>query len=154
MKVITIIKGFLLFQLFLICSCSKTNQVGNNNFSSIEITKKEDLNEFIGKKITITGRTVNMKLGAALILENGRIIWMDDMLNWPNDYYDNNNNNKTKTKTVKVTGFLIEKNDLPVFTSNENDSIIHQGIQTSKETDLKEATHRYLLKEYEWEVIK
>jgi hypothetical protein len=149
MKVITIIKGFLLFQLFWICACSKTNQVGNNNFSSIEITKKEDLNEFIGKKVTITGITVNMKLGAALILENGQIIWMNDMLNWPNDYYTDK-----KTTTVKVTGFLMQQNDLPVFISNENDSIIHQGIPTSKGADLKEATHRYLLKEYEWDLIK
>lgn len=104
----------------------------------------------IGKKVTVTGRTVNMKLGAALILENGQLIWMNDMLNWSNGYYDNDK----KTKTVKVTGFLIEKNDLPVFIPNENDSIIQQGIPTSKETNLKEATHRYLLKEYEWEVIK
>lgn len=150
MKRIKIIKRFLLFQLLWICACSKTNQVGNNNISSIEITKKEDLNEFIGKKVTVTGRPVNMKLGAVLILESGQLIWMNDMLNWPNGYYGNDK----KTKTVKVTGFLIEKNDLPVFISNENDSISQQGIPTSKGTDLKEATHRYLLKEYEWIVIK
>lgn len=150
MKVITIIKIFLLFQLFWICACSKTNQVRNNDISSIEITKKEDLNQFVGKEITITGRTVNMKLGAALILEDGQLIWMDKMLSWPNGYYVDDK----KTKTLKVRGVLIEKNDLPIFISKENDSIIHQGIPTSKETNLKEATHRYLLKEYEWEVIK
>jgi hypothetical protein len=73
------------------------------------------------------------------------------MESWPNGYYLKEN--YEKTKSIKVTGILIEKNDLPVFVQNESDSILQQGIPVPKGTDLKNASHRYLLKKYKWNEI-
>ena len=89
-----------------------------------------------------------MKIGAILILENGQGIWMEEMYTWPSGYFEG----EEEAKTVKVTGILIEKYDLPVFINN--DSIIQQGIPMPKGTDLKKASYRYLLKKYKYIEIK
>jgi len=154
MKGITIIKRFVLLQILWISACSTTNQVGNEIGLSIENPEEEYLKELIGKKVTFTGKTINMKLGAVLILENGQSIYMDKMLSWPNGYYVKDNEEKETIKTVKVTGILKEKNDMPVFIRNENDSTMRQGIPMPKGTDLKKASYRYLLKDYKWVEIK
>jgi len=135
-----ITKIILLFQILLIVACSITNQVVN--------PKNEDLKEFVGKKVTLIGKTVNMKLGAVLVLENGQGIWMDEMGSWPNGYYT-----EKESKSVQVTGVLIERYDLPVFVPS-NDSTVKQGIPVQQGTDLKEASHRYLMKNYDWDEIK
>jgi hypothetical protein len=135
-----ITKGILLFQILLIVACSTTKQVVN--------PKNEDIKEFVGKKVTLIGKTVNMKLGAVLVLENGQRIWMDEMESWPNGFYT-----EKESKSVQVTGVLIERYDLPVFVPS-NDSIVKQGIPVPKGTDLKEASHRYLMKNYDWNEIK
>lgn len=110
----------------------------------------ENLKEHIGKKITFVGKTVNAKPGALLILENEEKIWMDDMLSWPAGYYSGVGN----AKTIRVVGILIERNDLPVFIQDENDPLIQQGIPMPNGTDLKKASHRFLLKEYTWDIIE
>ena len=148
MKGNILIAGILLLIIFWTYVCSTKHFESN---TSIENPKKEDLNKFINKKVTFTGKTVNAKLGAVLILENGQMIWMDKMESWPNGYYLKEN--YEKTKSIKVTGILIEKNDLPVFVQNESDSILQQGIPVPKGTDLKNASHRYLLKKYKWNEI-
>jgi hypothetical protein len=89
-----------------------------------------------------------MKLGAVLVLENGQRIWMDEMSSWPSGYYT-----EKESKSAQVTGVLIERYDLPVFVPS-NDSIVQQGIPVPKGTDLKEASHRYLLKDFKWNEIK
>lgn len=145
---LTVLKiSILLFQLFFISSCSTIMQVNNNDAVRIENVKKEDLKEFIGKRIILVGKTVDQKLGAVLILENGQQIYMSDMTSWPEGYYVHNN--KKECKTVEVTGILIEQHDLPVFQEN-NDPIIQQGIPIEQGTDLKKASQRFLFKEYTW----
>lgn len=138
MKEIT--KILLIFQIVSMVSCATVNHVVN--------TENESLKEFVGKKITLIGKTVNAKLGAALVLENGQHIWLDEMGSWPNGYYTEN-----ESKSAEVTGVLIERYDLPVFISSTNDSLKQQGIPVPKGTNLKEASHRYLLKSYNWHEI-
>jgi hypothetical protein len=138
MKAMT--RGILLFQMLWIIACSTTKQV--------VIPKNEDVKEFVGKKVTLIGKAVNMKLGAVLVLENGQRIWMDEMSSWPSGYYT-----EKESKSAQVTGVLIERYDLPVFVPS-NDSIVQQGIPVPKGTDLKEASHRYLLKDFKWNEIK
>ncbi|KFF01685.1 hypothetical protein [Chryseobacterium luteum] len=133
-------------------ACSKTKQAGNEHGFSKEKINNKDIKEFIGKSITVTGKTVNMKLGAVLISENGESIWMDGLDSWPDGYYVKDDD--LNTKTVKVTGTIIEESDLPVFIPNENDSIIQQGIPKPKGSDLQQASHRYLLKDYKYSIIK
>ena len=84
MKGNILIAGILLLIIFWTYACSTKHFESN---TSIENPKKEDLNKFINKKVTFTCKTVNAKLGAVLILENGQMIWMDKMESWPNGYY-------------------------------------------------------------------
>ena len=91
-----------------------------------------------------------MKLGAALLLENGTRIWIDKMEGWPIDFYPDEDN----AKTLKVTGILIEKNDLPIFVQNEKTRKAQQGIPVPKETNVEEASKRFLLKKATWSIIK
>lgn len=148
MKRNTII-GIMLLQVLWICGCSATMQSGNDTGVRIEKPKEEDLKPLIGKKITVTGKTVNVKLGAQLILEGGAIIWMDGMEGWPVGFYEY----EMQAKTVKVTGVLIEKHDLPVFIGDENGAI-QQGMPIPEGTGIKEASQRYVLKKYKWVAIR
>jgi hypothetical protein len=139
MRAITI--GIVLLQILLIGACSTPSDVIN--------LKNVDLKEFVGRKITIVGKTVNMKLGAGLELDNGERIWMDEMDSWPQGYYT-----EKESKSAQVTGILIERYDLPVFIPSSNDSTIMQGISVPKGTDIKEAKHRYIITRYTWNEIK
>ena len=56
-------------------------------------------------------------------------------------------------KRIKVTGILAEDHQLPVFHPTNSD-IVQQGIPIAPNTDLKTASHRYLLKEATWEIIQ
>lgn len=140
------ILGILLLQVFCICGCSKAKQFQNDTTIIIEKLKEADLKTLVGKKITITGKTVNVKGGAILLVEDEIDIWMDEMDSWPDGYY----NGEEDAKTVKVTGILMERNDLPVYIPDEKNPKYKQAIPMPKGTDLKEASHRYLLKEYKW----
>jgi hypothetical protein len=143
--------SIVLLLLGLLIACAPTNSVGekdknNNTKTSIN----EPLKSLIGKRITVKGKTVNLKGGAALILENGTQIWMDDMESWPLGYFIN----EQDTKIVKVSGILIERNDLPVFIYKDNDSLIQQGIPMPEGTDLNKASHRFVFEKYEWVVVE
>ncbi|CEJ71070.1 hypothetical protein SAMN05421866_1319 [Chryseobacterium oranimense] len=148
MKKTLIVKGFLTLNIFCMLACSKTKQTGKENNFPKENLQNQDLKEFIGKRITVTGQTINMKLGALLIIENGESIWMEGMDSWPDGYYVS----KSETKTVKVTGILTEKNDLPVFIIS--DSTIQQGIPQPEKTNLEKSGNRYFLKDYKYTVLK
>lgn len=140
------ILGILLLQVFCICGCYKTRQDQHDHGVIIENLKKEDLKSFIGKKITITGKPVNVKAGAILLVDDKIDLCMDDMDRWPDGFYTS----EEEPKTVKVTGILLERNDLPVYIPDDKNPIHQQGIPVLKGTDLEEASHRYLLKEYKW----
>lgn len=139
-----LIKVFLILSILYIYACSNPKQTIKEDLQN------KDLKEFTGKRITIIGQTINMKMGALLITENGENIWMEGLDSWPDGYYVNEHD----AKTVKVTGVLIEKNDLPVFIPDEKNSVIQQGIPNPKKSNLKEASRRYLFKDYKYSIIK
>ncbi len=105
-------------------------------------------NDYLGKSITLEGKAVNAKMGALLIGDNFSI-WIDGLDAWPEGYYQGGDDGKR----IKVTGILIEKYDLPVFIPNKGELPV-SGIPIPKGTDLKEASHRYLLENAEWELIE
>lgn len=144
MKKILAVKKILILSIFCAYACSDVKKTGKENLQN------KDLKKCIGKNITVTGQTVNMKLGAVLITENGENIWMDGMDSWPDGYYINDSD----LKTVEVTGTVIEKNDLPVFIPNESDPLLQQGIPEPKGIDLEKASHRYLLKDYTYSIVR
>ena len=120
------------------------------NQSSLEVNKLDTskLKELLGKRITLFGKAVDAKLGAMLEMEDGTNIWID-LDAWPAGYYLG----EDKNKTLKVTGTLSEKYDLPVFIEKEGEPI-QSGIPVPEGTDLKKASHRYLLINAVWEIIK
>lgn len=120
----------------MISSCALINSNGIND------SKLED---WMGKKITLKGRAVNFHEGAAIVVNDATIIWIDDLSSWPMGYYEGEND----SKTVKVTGVLIEKYDRPVFIYKEGQPA-RSGIPVPEGTDLRKASHRYLLKNSKW----
>ncbi len=115
----------------------------------IKVNSETDskMRELIGKQVEVVGIAVNTKLGALLVAKNGSI-WIDGKETWPEGYYYGNDDGKK----LKVTGTLIERFDLPVFTQKEGD-LPKSGIPIPEGTDLKEASRRYLLKNAKWEII-
>jgi hypothetical protein len=144
------IAGTVLLAITFVYGCSNTNQVSRGNIITPNYTQEKDLKEFLGQKITIIGKAVNTKLGALLEVDGGTDVWMDNLQNWPEGYYVYEND--AETKTVSVTGTLFEKYDLCVV--NPNDSIIKQGVNLPEGSTVREASHRYLLKDYIWTIVE
>jgi len=148
MKVITIpiIFGIILF--FNSCSSLWNNRSCDN--VKVENINNDSLIKHIGEKITLKGKAVNAKLGAFLLLENGTVIWMDEIESWPDGYYSAEGH----SKTLEVTGTLIEKYDLPVFIDSDSLLLKPQGIPVPEGTDLNKASYRLLLRDASWIIIK
>ena len=129
----------IILLLVVLTSCTTLKEVNTLN--------KSKMNGLLGQKIEIVGTAVNTKLGALIIAKDSTSIWIDEIESWLTGYYLEGLNGKT----LKVTGTVIEKYDLPVFIYKEGDS--RSGIPVPEGTDLKEASHRYLLKNAKWEII-
>ncbi len=130
----------LIILFLIVTSCSSVRPIEN--------LEEKDLINLVGKKITIEGKSKNAKMGALISIADSVTIWIDDLEMWPDDYYLGEEN----CKTVRVTGELIAKDDLPVFIHKEGEPW-KQGIPVPEGTDLKAASRRYLLKDAEWKVI-
>ena len=130
----------LIVLLLALTSCS--------TLTVVSTLSDKNLNDLLGKKITVEGTAVNAKLGALLITKDSSSIWINGIDSWPTGYYLGGDNGKT----LKVTGTLIEKYDLPVFIYKEGE-LPKSGIPVPVGTDLKEASRRYLLKGAKWEII-
>ena len=134
-------KYTLIALVFILASCS----------SSISLTSLDDksLNTALGKNVTIKGKAVDAKLGALLMKDDGSTIWINNLDSWPEVFY----NRGDEGKVIEVTGKIIEKYDLPVFISKEGDPP-RSGIPVPKGTDLKKASHRYLIDDAKWKIIR
>lgn len=143
-----IIFSTIIFSAFSFSQLKKGNKViVISNYTEINLKK------YVGKKITITGKSTNEKIGATVTLSNGKRIYIEDFNRWPKNYYLGEN----QSKTVKITGILTERNDLPILEYPDTDStsfLVKQAIQVPKGTDLKQASHRFLLKNVSWKIIK
>ncbi len=121
-------------------------------YNKVELIKQENratLEYLLGMEITITEKTVNAKLGAMIITDENLSLWIEDMDSWPMGFY----NGRDSCKIVEATGILIEKYDLPVFIHKEGEPT-KSGMPVPEGTNLKEASHRYLLKDIKWEIIE
>ncbi|MBU1535159.1 hypothetical protein KKF84_07550 [Myxococcota bacterium] len=94
----------------------------------------------LGKKITVEGWAVDRKNGAAIHGE-GFVVWIADFTSWPTGYYQGGD----RGRKVRVTGILTEDHAHPVFIPMKGDPIV-QGAPVPPGTDLKKASHRFLLK--------
>ena len=92
---------------------------------------KDVLAAQLGKQVTLIGVAENHKIGASL-----------GIYRWPEEF---------EGKQVSVTGIVIERFDLPVFIQRPNGPDV-QGIPVPPSTDLRKASHRYLLKDAKWKL--
>lgn len=116
-----------------------------NTVKVIHPENKAALDYYLHKKVKITGKTFNAKMGAFLQINDSTRVWVYNLDSWPEDYYFGNDS----CKTVALTGVLIEAYDLPVFIYKKGEPL-RSGIPVPEGTDLKQASHRYLIKNYKW----
>ena len=74
----------------------------------------------------------------------GAQLWLDHVDSWPDGF--------SRAK-VRVTGVLEERFDLPVF-EDRPDEPKKSGIPVPPGTDLKKASHRYVIASPKWERLE
>jgi hypothetical protein len=124
--------------LFILSACS----VANKHSSATSVSSAQ-----LGKRITIDGWAVNRKIGAQLVGSDFDV-WIDDLCLWPEGYYSGGD----RGKKVRASGILVEDHGLPVFIPKDGEPLV-QGIPVPEGTDLKKASHRYLLRDATWELL-
>lgn len=125
--------------LLILAGCSMiNNQTVTTGVSAVNL----------GNKITVEGWAVNRKAGAQLIGADFDL-WIDGLSSWPEGYYTGGE----KGKKLRVVGILTEDNGVPVFIPKRDEPIV-QGIPVPEGTDLRHASHRYILRNAEWRLIR
>lgn len=99
--------------------------------------------ENVGRKITLTGKAVNTKIGAILVRAGEADVYVLDFHWWPE---------KLCEKNLKVTGVLAEDCCLPVFVPKSGEPQ-KQGMPVSEGTDLERASRRYVMRNTTYEII-
>ena len=97
----------------------------------------------LGQQVTLEGTAEARKLGAAL-RGNDFDVWIDQLQDWPSQYVG---------QKVRVTGILDERHDLPVFIQKPGQPVA-AGIPVPEGTDLRAASHRYVVRNAKWSLIK
>jgi hypothetical protein len=96
----------------------------------------------LGKQVTLVGEAQSAKLGARLCGKDFDI-WIDGLERWPDEVYG---------KQVSVTGVVIERYDLPVYVRRPGEPVL-PIIEVPAGTNLRKASHRYLLKSVTWKLL-
>ena len=154
-------KGILLlFPLLLALACSKqpsalpvadsedTTQSPATKDKASPTTWPKDWTAHLGKVVTVEGKAVNMKVGAALF-GDGEAIFVDGIDFWPDGYYLG----EERGKRLRVTGTVIDRHDLPVFIPKEGE-LPKAGIPVPEGTDLHKASRRFLIQNAKWVVVE
>ena len=116
--------------------------------SEIQQSSEHPLKQSLGKTITLKGKAINRKLGAVLEHKDYHI-WIKGLSAWPEGYYRGGDDGKE----IIVTGTVVEAYDLPVFIYKEGDPI-RAGMPVPEGTDLRKASHRYILDKASWKLKK
>lgn len=129
-------------------NCANNKPVNNINSGASLIAWPMNWANYLNKEITVEGTAVDAKLGA-LLIGDGPDIWIDNLDAWPTGFYLSGR----QGKKLRVTGLVIEKDDLPVFVPKETESP-KAGIPVDKESDLEKMKKRFLLKDAKWIVLE
>ena len=97
----------------------------------------------LGRQVTLEGTAEARKLGAVL-RGNDFDVWVDQLQHWPSQYVG---------QRVRVTGILEERHDLPVFVQKPGEAAAG-GIPVPEGTDLRAASHRYVVRNAKWSLIQ
>lgn len=96
----------------------------------------------LGQRIAVVGVAENWKLGPRVVGE-AVDVWVD-AASWPSD---------VRGQRVEVVGRLEERHDLPAFVPDPTEPPM-QGIPAPAGTDVRVASHRYVLVDPEWRVLR
>jgi hypothetical protein len=91
----------------------------------------------------LDGVAENRKLGAGL-RGDGFDVWIDGLEGWPGSHAG---------RRVRVTGILEERHDLPVHVQKPGEPV-SAGIPVPDGTDLRKASHRYIVRNAKWSLIQ
>ena len=107
----------------------------------------------LGKQVTLVGEARSAKLGARLYGKDFDI-WIDGLERWPDEVYGKQVSvtGVVIGKQVSVTGVVIERYDLPVYVRRPGEPILPM-IEVPAGTNLRKASHRYLLKSVKWKLL-
>jgi hypothetical protein len=122
----------------LMAACSQTKPMENDAERQLweEIFRQNAAwEQRVGQPIEIEGVAINLKLGA-----KAGGLWIDGLESWTQDLAG---------KKVKVSGQLIRRDDLPVFTSNHAEPV-RSGMPVPPGVDLDLARRRYLIAKPKW----
>jgi len=98
----------------------------------------------LGRMITVEGVPEDAKLGAILMINGSRTVWIDGLEAWPAEL---------RGKIVEVTGTVIQRADLLVFIHQDGEPE-RAGIPVGPGTDLNQARRRFLLSGARWKVAE
>ena len=101
---------------------------------------------YLGKRVTLEGTAAEAKLGPLLQGEHG-VIWIDGLETWPARIVSGSG----PGKRVRVTGIVIQKDDMPVFVRRSGEPS-RAGIGVSTEAERQQEQWRYLLQDAIWMV--
>lgn len=97
----------------------------------------------IGERVALEGIAEARKLGAALRGDEFDV-WIDQMQDWPPAVVG---------RRVRVAGILDERHDLPVYVQRPGEPAA-AGIPVAEGADLRKASHRYIVREAKWSLIR
>jgi hypothetical protein len=97
----------------------------------------------IGQQVVLEGIAEARKLGAALRGDDFDV-WIDQMQDWPADVVG---------RRVRVAGILDERHDLPAYVARPGEPVA-AGIPVAEGADLRKASHRYIVRDAKWSLIK
>lgn len=131
------------------CGCSP-HQTASSHHVSDDFGDgwPKDWSALLGQTVTLEGTAADAKCGAMLVGETG-MIWIDGLDGWPVGFYDGG----TQGKRLRVTGTVIERDDLPVFVQKPGEAV-PAGIAVHSEAELQKAKWRFLLKDARWTVVE
>jgi len=137
----------------VLCGCSQRDRPlqelpANSVATEQPAQSPSDWSSYLGQTVTVDGTAENMKVGAYLVATGKGGIFIDGLHGWPDGYYSGG-----QGKRLRVTGTVIQKDDLPVFVVSPNGPVI-QGMPVNSGEEAKKEKWRYLLKDAKWAVLE
>jgi hypothetical protein len=101
----------------------------------------------LGQTVTVEGTAEALKVGPYLVSNGQGGIWIDGLDSWPAECFSGD-----QGKRLRVTGTVIQKDDLPVFVLKPGE-LVPAGIPVRSEEEREKAKWRFLLTRAKWTVL-
>lgn len=128
---------FFLLVLSVCPACARTKGSAHQEPQDRKLTETLTSGD-LGRTITVEGVAENRKDGAVLRVGQAEL-WLPQMTGWPDP----------GAGRVRATGRLSEDHGRPVFVRRPEAPIV-QGVEVPEGTELREASHRWVLLDASW----